>query len=78
METGEAFGLLLKYCTFKFFHFFCREMPILQLQPTAQLPDTFSSGQLSKLNANAVSMEQAQPQLPQPQPLQQPQPLLQL
>ena len=53
-------------------------MPILQLQPTAQLPDTFSSGQLSKLNANAVSMEQAQPQLPQPQPLQQPQPLLQL
>jgi hypothetical protein len=75
VETREAVGLLLKYCTLIFF---CRKMPILQLQPTAQLPDTFSSGQLSKLNANAVSMEQAQPQLPQPQPLQQPQPLLQL
>ena len=55
---------------------FSRVTLILQLQATAQLPNTFSSGQFAKQNANAVSMEQAQPQLQQL--LQQQQPQLQL
>ena len=43
---------------------FSRVMLILQLQATAQSQNTSSSGQFAKQNANAASMEPAQP-LPQ-------------